>query len=99
MFGADDTVMSTEIDLILVVAESAELARDIKDLLEFMEAEQVAVAAPGDWRSETGDRRLAAVFVGPDIPGDQSARLLAEIGDFDPAVSIVMVDPRSQVAA
>ena len=99
MFGADNTVMSTENDLILVVAESVELARDIKDLLEFMEAEKVAIASPGDWRAEAADGQLSAVFVGPDIPSDKSARLLAEIGDFDPAISIVMVDPRSQVAA
>lgn len=91
--------MSTETDLILVIAESSELARDIKDLLEFMEAETVVVATPADWQSEVGDRRLSAVFVGPDIPGDKRARLLAEIGEVDPAVSIVMVDPRSQVAA
>ena len=91
--------MSTEKDLILVVAESAELARDIKDLLEFMEAEQVTTASPEDWQDKAAEKRLSAVFVGPDIPGNKSARLLAEIGDFDPAVSIVMVDPRSQVAA
>ncbi len=91
--------MSTEKDLIMVVAESAELARDIKDLLEFMEAEEVTTASPEDWRDKAAENRLSAVFVGPDIPGNKSARLLAEIGDFDPAVSIVMVDPRSQVAA
>lgn len=91
--------MSDEHNLIFVIARSDSVARDIKDLLEFMEAERVEVVAPGDWAGQLADRTLSAVFVGPDLAGAESARLVAEISDFDPSISIVVVDPRSQAAA
>jgi len=84
--------------LILVVAESDETARNIKDLLEFMEAESVEIANVSSWREHLDQRRLSAVFVAPDLSSERSVKLLSEIGEFDPGVSIVVVDPRSHAA-
>jgi len=80
-------------NLILVCAGSEATARDIKDLLEFMEAEQVEIVEVGSWREQLKDRQLSAVFAGPDLEPDARERLLREIGAFDPSVSIVVVDP------
>lgn len=91
--------MTSGQNLILVVADKDETARNIKDLLEFMEADTVEIANARSWREHINERRLSAVFVGPDLPSERSIRLLAEIGDFDPTVSIVVVDPRSHAAA
>lgn len=85
--------MNAARNLILVCAGSEETARDIKDLLEFMEAEPVEIADAGAWRERVGERRLSAVFAGPDLDPEVRERLMREIGRFDPSVSIVVVDP------
>ena len=75
------------------------MAKDIKDLLEFMDAETVETTSPGDWRTQIGDRTISAVFVGPDLRGETSAKIIDQIGELDPTISVVVVDPRSQAAA
>ena len=66
-------------------------ARNLKELIEFMDAPAVRVANPDNWRSRIGDNRLAAVFLGEDIPRNELDRLITDLGDYDPNISIVLV--------
>ncbi|MDX1482111.1 MAG: hypothetical protein R3315_10560 [Woeseiaceae bacterium] len=84
--------------LIIVCAGSEETARDIKDLLEFMDADPVEIADVGSWRDRVGNRQLAAVFAGPDLDQESREQLLREVGEFDPSVSVVVVDPTDEGA-
>ena len=91
--------MQVEKEVILVIALDEQMARDIKDLLEFMDAEHVETTSPDRWQAQVEERRVRAVFVGPDLPHETSARIIDQIGEFDPKISVVVVDPRSQAAA
>jgi len=83
--------MATNEHLIVVIDAEDGRARNLKELIEFMDAPAVCVASPRNWRSQIGDQRLAAVFLGEDIPKKELDRLIADVGDYDPNVSIVLV--------
>jgi len=57
-----------------------------------MDTPNVRTATPGDWRQVLGDRRLEALFVGPDLSADEVKVLIADIGEYDPNVPIVMMN-------
>jgi len=78
--------------LFMIVDEAPERAENLKELIEFMDVPQVRVALPGNWRSRIGDSRLAAVFLSNDLGGDRLRRLIADVGEHDPNVSIVLVE-------
>ena len=78
--------------VILVVNRSESAARNLKDLIEFMDTPPVVIAAPGDWRKRLGQQRLDALFIGPDISDGEVSRLLADIAELDPNVPIVMMN-------
>ncbi len=78
--------------LIMVIDSAGAPAQNLKELIEFMDAPRVQISAPDHWRSELGDRRLAAVFLGKDLAGDQIKRLMSDIGELDPNVPIVVVN-------
>ena len=75
------------------------MARDIKDLLEFMDADDVKTTSPEDWQTQVENGRVSAIFVGPDLRRETSASIIDQIGEIDPSISVVVVDPRSQAAA
>lgn len=77
--------------VILVVNRSESAARNLKDLIEFMDTPPVLVAAPQDWQKRLGEQRLDALFVGPDINEIEVDRLLTEIGELDPNIPIIMM--------
>lgn len=83
--------MTTRERLIVVIDEAESRARNLKELIEFMDAPAVCVASPLNWRSRIGEHRLAAVFLGQDIPTEQRDRLIGDVGNYDPNVSIVLV--------
>lgn len=83
--------MASKERLIVVIDSVDGRARNLKELIEFMDAPAVCVANPGDWRSRIGDHRLAAVFLGEDIPKEELDRLIGDVGKYDPNVSIVLV--------
>ncbi len=82
--------------LILIVADDDEGAKHLKELLEFMDAPMVQTAKLGNWQSNLGERRLSAVFLGPCLDETASEKLIGEIGEFDPNVSIVIVDAQEE---
>ena len=78
--------------VILVVNHSESAARNLKELIEFMDTPQVRIAAPEAWRDTLGDHRLEALFVGPDVTEQEVGTLLADIGEMDPNVPIIMMN-------
>lgn len=84
--------MSTTDRVIMVVDESEDRSRDLKSLIEFMDAPAVRTAKPTTWHKNLNDDRLAAVFVPRDLAEDRIRSLLEDIGRFDPNVPIVLVE-------
>jgi hypothetical protein len=77
--------------VILVINRAQADADNLKELIEFMDTPNVRTALPGQWRQQLGDRRLEALFVGPDLSTDEIDTLLVDVGEFDPNVPIVMM--------
>ncbi|MEQ9573993.1 MAG: hypothetical protein RLN77_00280 [Rhodospirillales bacterium] len=77
--------------LIMVIDGQGARGQNLKELLEFMDSPRVQIASPDDWRKRLGDRRLAAIFMGDDLPQEQIDRLMSDIAEVDPNAPIVMV--------
>lgn len=77
--------------VMLVVNRSKAAARNLRDLIEFMDTPPVLIAAPGEWREQLGDQRLDALFVGPDMTDTEVDQLLTDIGKLDPNIPIIMM--------
>jgi len=77
--------------MILVVNDSIDEARNIQELIEFMDVPKVCTSTPAKWRSTVGDNRLDAVFVGPDLSDKEIRSVLGDVGDYNPNVPIVML--------
>ncbi|MEO1201527.1 MAG: hypothetical protein AAFX10_02390 [Pseudomonadota bacterium] len=75
---------------ILIVDDDAATADNLRELLEFMDHPSVITAEPGDWVERLGDRRLEALFVGPDLSENQLSCLLKDLKEIDATVPIVM---------
>jgi len=84
--------MSSSESVILVVNNGDSAALNLKDLIEFMDTPHVQIAAPEEWQSKLGERRLQALFVGPDMSDEELDKLLSDIGKLDPNVPIVMMN-------
>ena len=76
----------------MVVNAGAAAADNLKELIEFMDAPEVRVATPSQWREVAEETRVEAVFLGPDLGDDEVRKLLTGIGDLDPSIPIVMLD-------
>lgn len=83
--------MSSFESLIVVVNKSAAATSNLKELIEFMDTPQVCSAKPDEWQSLVGDRRIEAVFVGPDLDDSEVRTLVGNVGDLDPNIPIVML--------
>jgi len=83
--------MTTAETTIVVVSRAVSAAKNLKGLIEFMDARHVCAASPVDWRDELGEDRLAAVFVGPDLGDSEVRSLLDDVSAIDPNVPIVML--------
>jgi hypothetical protein len=82
------SLMSTE-RLIMVIEGPQARSHNLKELLEFMDAPRVQIASPNDWRTQLGDRRLAALFLGDDLPEEQIDRLISDVAEVNPNAPIV----------
>lgn len=83
MSGYDKTIM--------IIDRDPALALHVKELIEFMDTPSVVTAVPGEWRQRLGERRLEALFVGPDLSDNDVSELLADLADMDPNVPVVMI--------
>lgn len=77
--------------MIMVVNRAGRAAENLKQLIEFMDAPNVCTATPAKWQEGIGDRRLEAVFVGPDLSDRDVRTLVDDIGKLDPNIPIVMI--------
>ena len=78
--------------VIMIIDDDGTRARNLKELIEFMDVPRVHISAPENWLSKLGHRRLAAMFLGVDLTDDQIDRLMQGISELDPNVPIVMVN-------
>ena len=76
---------------ILVIDQNPATAQNVCELIEFMDAPSVVRALPADWKDRLGERRLEALFVGPELTDKQISTLLAEVAQIDPNVPVVMM--------
>ena len=83
--------MNSSESMIVVVNNSAATTDNLKELIEFMDTPQVCSARPREWRHLVGDRRVEAVFVGPDLDDGEVRTLVGDIGELDPNIPIVML--------
>jgi len=77
---------------ILVIDRDRASADKVKELIEFMDAPSVVAVQPAEWRDELGERRIEALFIGPDLSDGQVSGLLEELAALDPNVPVVVVD-------
>ena len=84
--------MSGDDSVILVINCIEAEAKNLKELIEFMDIPHVRTAAPAEWRRVLGDLRLEALFVGPDLSADEVDTLLVDVGELDPNVAIVIMN-------
>ena len=84
--------MSSNPALIVVIDANPARAQKLKELIEFMDAPQVQIASPDDWRKRLRKRRLAAVFLDAGMEKSQQERLIQNIGEFDRNVPIVRIN-------
>ena len=83
--------MTTSEPLIIVIDGSRERSRNIKELIEFMDAPSVRIADADTWRERIEERRVAAVFLGDGLPRAAIERVIREVGELDPNTAIVRV--------
>jgi DNA-binding NtrC family response regulator len=84
--------MNSSALLFMIVDDAPDRAENLKQLIEFMDVPEVEVVACENWRSDIGDRRLAAVFLSDDLDGERMRRLISDVGEHDPNVPIVLVN-------
>ncbi len=77
--------------MIVLVNDSASNAKQLKELIEFMDAPQVLVATSLDWQKQVQDQRMEAVFIGPDMADDAVHDVIEGVGKLDPNVPIVVL--------
>jgi len=78
--------------VVLIVDSVAAELENLRELIEFMDTPNVCTAAPADWQETLGERRLEAVFVGPDLSSSQVDHLLDGVSKLDPNVPIVILN-------
>lgn len=76
---------------IMIIDTDPVLSSHVKELIEFMDTPSVVAAVPDNWQQQLGDRRLEALFVGPDLSSNDVSRLLADLANVDPNVPVVMI--------
>ncbi len=76
---------------ILVIDHDLTVSKHVKELLEFMDSPCVVTAMPEDWQERLGQRRLEAMFVGPELEDDTVEELLTELELLDPNVPVVVM--------
>ena len=84
-------MISRNESIVMIVNRSGAAADNLKELIQFMDAQHVCAASPTEWQKELGARRLEAVFVCPDLSDGDIRGVLDDIGTLDPNVPIVMM--------
>lgn len=77
--------------VILIVDQSTERATRLKDMIEFMDAPEVRITIPDQWRDAVQDRRFAAIFLAETVSHDVAQSIMKEMESIDPNVPIVLM--------
>ncbi len=83
--------MASSEQLIMVIDSAIDRARNLKGLIEFMDARAVRIADPGNWQTRIGESRLAAIFLRKDLAKKELDRIIGAVGELDPNVPIVLI--------
>src|SRR5690606_2422668 len=84
--------------LIVVIHESEESARQLKELNEFMDASRVLMATPDNWQEGVAAPRLAALFVSAGLSKTVQTRIFDGVAAIDCNVPLVLVGDDPQQA-
>jgi len=84
--------MNSEESVFLLVSPVDSERENVRELIEFMDTPDVCTATPNNWQETLGQRRLEAMFVGPDLSYKQVGSLLVDVGKLDPNVPIVILN-------
>ncbi len=77
--------------VIIVIDPDSELASRLEEELVFMDESNVRVARPDGWRDCCAGEQVGAMFLGPGVTTEEVHTLIAEVGEFDPDVPIILV--------
>ncbi len=83
--------MSTADRVILVIDERTDRAEPLKEMIEFMDAPEVRIAVPAEWRTSLGQQRPAAIFLTDSLSADTAESIVREVGALDPNIPIVLL--------
>ncbi|MEO0998644.1 MAG: hypothetical protein AAFX58_14090 [Pseudomonadota bacterium] len=84
--------MSAQERIILVIDDSLERGTQLKDMIEFLDAPEVRLVHPKNWREQIESCRLAAVFIADSIKPAEGRRIVSAIGEVDRNIPIVVLD-------
>jgi len=84
--------MSLRERTILIVDDNAASAENLRELIEFMDNPSVTTTASSEWKQALGERRLEALFIGPDLGERELANLLVELQEIDATVPVVLCE-------
>ena len=76
---------------IVVIDQDMATAENVRQLIEFMDTPSVVGAQFLNWREQLAERRLEALFMGPDLTDKQISTVLSEVAEIDPNIPVVML--------
>ena len=83
--------MTTADRVILVIDERSERATPLKEMIEFMDAPEVRITIPEEWKNALGQQRPAAIFLTDAVSEVKVNCILDELAEIDPNVPVVLL--------
>lgn len=77
--------------MIILVNEAESTARQLQELIEFMDTPSVCTATPQNWLERAGDQRLEAIFIGPELSRRDVDAVIEGVGRRDPNIPVVLL--------
>ena len=77
--------------VIVVIDQDMAAAENVRQLIEFMDTPSAIGAQFLNWREQLAERRLEALFMGPDLTDKQISTVLSEVAEIDPNIPVVML--------
>ena len=84
-------MVSTADRVILVIDERSDRAEPLKEMIEFMDAPEVRITVPEEWKQTLGNQRPAAIFLTEMVSPEKVREILEELGTLDPNIPVVLL--------
>lgn len=84
-------MVSTADRVILVIDERSDRAEPLKEMIEFMDAPEVRITVPEEWKQTLGSQRPAAIFLTDLVSPEKVSEILEELGTLDPNIPVVLL--------